>query len=270
MDFGNIAAASREGNSRPAVKEKEVETEIVLDDESDSTIDVAVDEVIQDEVKEAKPAIKTDDSPLAENELLKKRLHDNQAAYHKANQELLNARKENELLKAAKSDKPTGEESEWFAPDGEDLDKKPVETDPKHADLEKKVSDLERQAWQDKWDMAAEPVRAKYADYNMIVEEVLGSEFETNAELQKRFQEKGATPEAAYELGRELYFLRNPEKLREQIRAEEAAKLNNLDDEPDNKDISLVLSANSKPPGSVSIARNVSRAQSVINRVLSS
>ena len=86
--------------------------------------------------------------------------------------------------------------------------------------------------------------------------------------MQKRFQEKGATPEAAYELGKELYFLRNPEKLREQIREEEAAKLKTQDDNPD-KDISHVLSANSKPPGSESTVRRVSREQSVINRALS-
>lgn len=280
MDFlENVAAASRETS-----RTDNAETALVPESNSDlsgnTTAPVIPDSAATADNKETdskQPEPKPQDStPSANSDSrqadLEKRLKDNQTAYHKEHQEVLKLRAEIEALKTAKA-KGT-DDDEWFGTDDEPKENPdgtepvPAEPDNKIAELEKKISDIEQKEWQEKWNEAEKPVREKHADYAKIVDEFLSPEFEKRPDLQQRFQELGATPDAAYQLGSELYYLRHPDEFRAKILAETAPE-----PEPEtlNKTTAAssdYLAANSKKPSGNNTGRIESREQSLINSIL--
>lgn len=171
-----------------------------------------------------------------ENARLAKRQRDTQSAYTKASQRL------KRLEKGGKPGDPATPEEEpgdWFGEDspeeeagpeaGEQL---PEESDPpedpepanREADqeLKRKVDQLSAQQEElrkaealRKWNAEEAPFRSEHPDYDTVVgkelDEAINAGDELSGYLMSKFKKLGATPGAAYEVGKELLRLRGKE-----------------------------------------------------------
>lgn len=158
---------------------------------------------------------------------LNKRLHDTQAAMHKATARAAELQKRLEALEQKKNqgedpeDAPDGED--WFAdPDKKEVDalkKELSDIQKDNQDLESQQQDLQQQANLAAWHQAAAPVRAAHADFDELVydklEPLLDPE-KGDARIRELYmQQKDRTPAGAYKFAKSLpmilEIMENPE-----------------------------------------------------------
>ncbi len=156
-----------------------------------------------------------------------KRFRDNQANYHREHQQRLALEKEIRELKAARP-KADPDDDSWFDdPEPNGTPEQPAQP----SDAEKRLEKLEQEAReraereaQSAWNEAEAPVKESHADYDDVVYKTFQPAFEKDEALQREFAEKGATPEAAYKIGKRLAQRRalesDPEAYRKQLRDE--------------------------------------------------
>lgn len=180
------------------------------------------------------------------------RFHANQGSFTRGQQKISKLEKDIEDLKAEKLADKDDEDIDFFDDDEEDKDKDNPDkdkipqvdeaTDQRIQNLE---SDAEKRAIDeatDKWNTAEVPVKEVHDDYDEMIN-IIEPEIKSNPALYDEFMKKGATPEAAYEMGQSLYAVRNPEKVKEALRVEAEQETKTKSQK---KDISL--SPNSQTP----------------------
>ena len=141
----------------------------IPDDESDSFGD-DVDSGKEEEKQTPPPPEKDPAELKQEVEKLQKRLHDTQAAMHKATTDRAALKKELDELKAKKDN-----EDDWFSEDDSEREKT-LEADLKKADDEiarqqAEQDDLKKQEATSVWDAAAAPVIKEHPDFEKVMYE---------------------------------------------------------------------------------------------------
>lgn len=182
-----------------------------------------------------------------EIETLQKRLHDTQAAMHKATTDRAALKKELDELKAKKEN-----EDDWFSEDDSEREKE-LEANLKKADedsarLQAEQDDLKKQEATKAWDAAAAPVIKAHPDFEKVMYEEFAPLLDPktgNQQVLKEWNElKDKSPASAYEFAKQqldiIEFQRDPKAYKEKLL--KANKNNNSfeddeieDDEPRGK-----------------------------------
>jgi DNA repair exonuclease SbcCD ATPase subunit len=160
---------------------------------------------------------------------LNKRLHDTQAAMHKATAKAAELQKKLEALEQKKAkaentdDDADDEEDDWFSdPDEKEVDalkKELSEIQQDNKDLESQQQELQQQANLAAWHQAAASVRAAHADFDELVYDKLEPLLDPengDARIRELYmQQKDRTPAGAYKFAKSLpmilEILENPE-----------------------------------------------------------
>jgi len=229
----------------------------IPDDESDSMGDEGEDGDFSDddgageENKKSQsdaPESSEKDSAELKQELenLQKRLHDTQAAMHKATTERAALKKELDDLKAKKEN-----EDDWFSEDDSEREKE-LENSLKKADedsarLQAEQDDLKKEEAAKVWDEAAAPVIKQHPDFEKVMYEqfapLLDSQKGDQYVIAEWVKLKDKSPASAYAFAKKMLevkeFQRDPEAYRAKLL--KSNKQNNdfendVDDEPRGKD----------------------------------
>jgi len=203
--------------------------EIPSDETSDDSIEDDGDDELEDDSsdgevdgnKEDKPAAKAEEVDSAklkqEVENLQKRLHDTQAAMHKATTERSALQKELDELKAKKEN-----EDDWFSEDDTAREKE-LESSLKKADediarQQAEQDDLKKQEAVSVWDAAAAPVIKAHPDFENVMYEKFAPLLDPKTGNQQVIKEwgelKDKSPASAYEFAKKqldiIEFQRDP------------------------------------------------------------
>jgi hypothetical protein len=158
-----------------------------------------------------------------ELESTEKRRKDTEVAFQAANQEKIRLQAIVDKQKTESTPKPgaTGEEDEeslLFGTDDPDGETKkgdgPTKAEPKEEtvtkaeldDVKRRQDEAETQRNIDNWKTEVDKVKAdgKHDDFDFIVYDIFNEALETSPAVQEKFEKKGSSPEAAYELGLEI------------------------------------------------------------------
>ena len=180
------------------------------------------------EPEKAPDKTEADTTALKEEiEGLKKRLHDTQAAMHKATGERSALQKELAELKAKKES-----EDDWFSEDDKDreekLEKELKATDEELARQSEQAAELERKNAEAQWDAAAAPVIAKHPDFEKVMYDEFAPLLDAkngNPQVRAGWAElKDKSPQSAYEYAKKvleaLEIQRDPEAYKAKVRKE--------------------------------------------------
>ncbi len=159
-----------------------------------------------------------------EVEKLQKRLHDTQAAMHKATTDRAALKKELDELKAKKEN-----EDDWFSEDDSDREKA-LEADLKKADDEiarqqAEQDDLKKQEAASVWDAAAAPVIKEHPDFEKVMYEQFAPLLDAKTGNQQVIREwnelKDKSPASAYAFAKQqldiIEFQRDPKAYKEKL-----------------------------------------------------
>ncbi len=201
----------------------------------------------EDNAPAAEKASEKDSAELKQElENLQKRLHDTQAAMHKATTERAALKKELDDLKAKKEN-----EDDWFSEDDSEREKE-LENSLKKADedsarLQAEQDDLKKEEAAKVWDEAAAPVIKQHPDFEKVMYEqfapLLDSQKGDQYVIAERVKLKDKSPASAYAFAKKMLevkeFQRDPEAYRAKLL--KSNKQNNdfendVDDEPRGKD----------------------------------
>lgn len=220
-DGDNEIPSDEKDDSIPDDGDEELE-----DDSSDVEVDGK-----KESAAEQKPADKAQPGPEKDPEELKqevanlqKRLHDTQAAMHKATTERAALQKELDELKAKKEN-----DEDWFSEDDTAREKE-LEANLKKADediakQQAEQDDLKRQEAASVWDAAAAPVIKEHPDFEDVMYlkfAPLLDEKTGNQQVIKAWNElKDKSPASAYEFAKQqldiLEFQRDPKAYKEKL-----------------------------------------------------
>lgn len=210
-------------NDDAEIPSDETSDDSIEDDGEEELEDDSGDEV--DDEKESapktKPAEKTEEVDSAklkqEVENLQKRLHDTQAAMHKATTERSALQKELDELKAKKEN-----EDDWFSEDDTAREKE-LESSLKKADediarQQAEQDDLKKQEAVSVWDAAAAPVIKAHPDFENVMYEKFAPLLDPKTGNQQVIKEwgelKDKSPASAYEFAKKqldiIEFQRDP------------------------------------------------------------
>lgn len=192
----------------------------IPDDESDSF----GDDVESGKEETPSPPEKDSAELKQEVEKLQKRLHDTQAAMHKATTDRAALKKELDELKAKKDN-----EDDWFSEDDSEREKT-LEADLKKADDEiarqqAEQDDLKKQEATSVWDAAAAPVIKEHPDFEKVMYEQFAPLLDPktgNQQVIKEWNElKDKAPASAYEFAKKqldiIEFQRDPKAYKEKL-----------------------------------------------------
>jgi hypothetical protein len=193
----------------------------------------------------------------AENKRLEKRFKETQADWTRKNQELIDARKKLEELQAAAGSGKAGDKSDddddastsYLTPKERKLLEKQAEVIER---LEKRLEDQHRQTAVKEWEQREAAFKKGKEDYDDIVDS-FQRRWENDEALKREFVEAGATPEAAYKIGKRLRDLdemsKDPEAYKERLKQELRAELEgDSDNGGRQRFVKPLASVASKPP----------------------
>ena len=228
-------------------------------DKPDSTDDAEFDDDDDSEEnsdakpkEDKKPSEKAQDAPEKDSaelkqevEKLQKRLHDTQAAMHKATTERAALQKELDALKAKKEN-----DEDWFS-ETDSAREKELEANLKKADDEiarqqAEQDDLKGQQAASVWDAAAAPVIEKHPDFEKVVYGQFTPLLDAktgNQQVIKAWNElKDKSPASVYEFAKEqldiLEFQKDPKAYKENLlKAHKNKPPEDIDDDEDDDDI---------------------------------
>ena len=199
----------------------------IPDDDGDEELDDSSDLEVDDK-KDSQPPAKTEeaDPEKLKQEVanLQKRLHDTQAAMHKATTDRAALQKELDDLKAKKEN-----EDDWFSEDDTAREKE-LEANLKKADediakQQAEQDDLKRQEAASVWDAAAAPVIKEHPDFEKVMYEQFAPLLDPktgNQQVIKEWNElKDKAPASAYEFAKKqldiIEFQRDPKAYKEKL-----------------------------------------------------
>lgn len=180
------------------------------------------------EKPEKKPESEPDNTALKQEiEGLKKRLHDTQAAMHRATGERAALQKELAELKAKKED-----EDDWFSEDDKDrvekLEKEIKKSDEEIARCDAQAKEIEQKNAEAQWDAAAAPVIAEHPDFEKVMYDEFAPLLDAkngNPRVRAEWDAlKDKSPRSAYEFAKRvlevLEIQRDPEAYKAKVRKE--------------------------------------------------
>lgn len=187
----------------------------------------------------AQEAAETDSEKLKQEiETLQKRLHDTQAAMHKATTDRAALKKELDELKAKKEN-----EDDWFSEDDsareKELENSLKKADEDSARLQAEQDDLKKQEAAKAWDAAAAPVIKAHPDFEKVMYEEFAPLLDSKTGNQQVIKEwndlKDKSPASAYEFAKRqldiIEFQRDPAAYKEKLL--KANKNNNPSEDDD-------------------------------------
>lgn len=203
-------------------------SETAVQDEGDQPIPDDDEEIFpsEDSNKEEQRKEIPDTSALRQEiDGLKKRLHDTQAAMHKATGDRAKLQKELDELKAKQED-----EDDWFSEDDKERTEQ-LESDLKKSDEEiarcnSQEQEIAKKTAEAEWDEAAAPVIAQYPDFEKVVYDDFVGLLDAstgNAQVRAAWENlEDKSPASVYAFAKKtldiLEFQRDPEAYKENLR----------------------------------------------------